>query len=51
MALSATEKVEHGYVIDKATGALVTTTSAAGAAWFNGARRDPDGRLVVKASA
>lgn len=47
MALSATEIRSGGFVLDKATGALVVTTSQVGATVTEGFLRDPDGRLVV----
>lgn len=47
MALSANEKWETGFVINKSTGQIAVTFNKANAKWETGFLRDRDGRLVV----
>lgn len=47
MPLNPNERWVEGFVVNTTTGALVTTSSLAGAAWWGGFLRDPDGRLVI----
>lgn len=47
MALAANEVRMRGFILDRATGALVTTASTVGATSRGGFLRDPDGRIVV----
>jgi hypothetical protein len=50
VALSGDEVWRGGFVVNATTGAWVVTTSTAGAQWWSGFVRDPDGRLVVTSS-